>query len=113
MTKKYNNSVIGKRIKEERIKLNMTQEELAEKVDVDVKFISHIERNAGLPSLGTFIKLSEALSVPVESLLSEEKNSKKKNKIITEQIENLISDLTTEQQKKIIKALKEIKSLIK
>lgn len=37
-------SIIGSRIRKARLEKNITQEELAEKIDVSVAFISRIER---------------------------------------------------------------------
>ena len=37
-------SVIGSRIKEARISKNLTQEELADQIDISVAFLSRVER---------------------------------------------------------------------
>jgi len=60
---------MGDRIREARKKLNLTQEQLAEKLDVTVAYISEIERNLKLPSMPLFIKLVEALDVSSDYLL--------------------------------------------
>lgn len=60
---------IGDRIKESRKKLNLTQEQLAEKLDITVTYVSEIERNLKLPSMSLFIKLVETLDVASDYLL--------------------------------------------
>lgn len=45
--------VIGKRIKKSRKKVNITQEKLAELMDVSVGYISQIERGVTKPNLTT------------------------------------------------------------
>lgn len=111
MAKKNIYIVLGKRIQEERKKLNMTQEELSEKISVTPKFISFMERGLGLPSVETLIGLSKALSISIDDLVCDKKI--KKNEILANQIIDLISDLSEKQQKQFFKALKEIKKSFK
>ncbi len=60
---------IGDRIKEARKKQGLTQEQLAERLDVSVEFVGQIERGLKLPSMNVFIKLIEALNVSADYLL--------------------------------------------
>ena len=60
---------MGDRIKEVRRRLNLTQEQLAEKLDITVTYISEIERSLKMPSLQVFIKLIEVLDVSADYLL--------------------------------------------
>ena len=48
---------MGDRIKEVRKKQKLTQEQLAEHLDVSVEFIGQIERGLKLPSMQVFIRL--------------------------------------------------------
>ena len=52
---------IGDRIKEVRKKNGLTQEQLAERLDVSVEFVGQIERGLKLPSMQVFIKIAEVL----------------------------------------------------
>lgn len=61
--------VMGDRIREARKKQNLTQEQLAEKLDVTVVYISQIERGLKLPSLPIFVKIVEILNVSADYLL--------------------------------------------
>lgn len=60
---------MGDRIKEARRKQQLTQEQLAERLDISVEFVSQIERGLKLPSMQVFIKLIEALNVSADYLL--------------------------------------------
>ena len=60
---------MGDRIKEARKNKKLTQEQLAEKLDLSVEFISNIERGIRLPSMPVFIKMIELLDVSADYLL--------------------------------------------
>lgn len=60
---------MGDRIKETRKKQKLTQEQLAERLDISVEFIGQIERGLKLPSMQVFIKIIEALNVSADYLL--------------------------------------------
>ena len=60
---------MGDRIREARKNSKLTQEQLAEKLDLSVEFISNIERGLKLPSLQVFTKLIEILNVSADYLL--------------------------------------------
>lgn len=60
---------MGDRIKETRKKKGLTQEQLAEKVDITLEYISQIERGLKMPNMQVFIKLVEVLDVSADYLL--------------------------------------------
>ncbi len=60
---------IGKRIKEARTNRRFTQEQLAEKANITVVYLSELERGIKLPSLAVFVRIAEALQVSTDSLL--------------------------------------------
>lgn len=55
--------LIGMRIKELRRSKGLSQEQLAEKADINSKYLSRIERGTENPTLDMFIKLANALEV--------------------------------------------------
>ena len=65
----------GKNIKIERIKKDLTQEKLAERMNVSQNYIANIERGKENMSLAKVLELSQFLGVDIEKLLnfSEEK----------------------------------------
>jgi transcriptional regulator with XRE-family HTH domain len=55
--------LIGMRIKELRRRQHLSQEQLAEKADINSKYLSRMERGTENPTLDMLIKLSNALEV--------------------------------------------------
>lgn len=62
--------LLGRRVKELRKKRGLTQEELAERASVDVKYLGNIERGRENPTVGTLEKLANALSVKTHQILT-------------------------------------------
>ena len=60
---------MGDRIRESRKKLHLTQEQLAEKLDITLAYISEIERGLKMPSMPLFINMVEVLDVSADYLL--------------------------------------------
>ncbi len=56
-------TLFGKRMKELRKNLGLSQDELAEKVDISSKYLSRIEMGQHFPSIDTLVKLANALNV--------------------------------------------------
>ena len=63
---------MGKRIRDLRKKKNMSLKELAQRTDLSIGYLSQIERNLLTPSLGSLVKISQALKIPVLWLFLEE-----------------------------------------
>ena len=66
-----NQLALGKRIREQRKKLNLTQEQLAEKIDVSTTYIGFVERGERSITLGKLTCLANVLGVSVDYLLSD------------------------------------------
>ena len=60
---------IGKRIKVKRKELKITQETLAEIIDVSTSFISEIERGTSICSLQTITKIANTLQTSLDYLI--------------------------------------------
>lgn len=60
---------MGRRIKARRKELNMTQEELAEKLGISVKHMSEAERGISGLSIDNLVKLSELFGVSLDYLI--------------------------------------------
>ena len=67
---------IGEKIKQLRVKLNLTQEELAARTELSKGFISQLERNITSPSIATLIDILEALGTDLSSFFSEQPEEK-------------------------------------
>ena len=62
---------LGKRIKEHRLKLNLSQELLANKCEFDRTYISMLERGKRNPSYLNLLKLCEGLNIKLIDLLDD------------------------------------------
>lgn len=63
------NRIIGNKIYQLRRSINMTQQELAEKVGISVTFLSEIENGRKSMSVDTLIKLSKDLQVSLDTIV--------------------------------------------
>lgn len=59
---------VGKRIKQRREELGMTQEQFAEKIGVAVNYISTIERGASFPRYEKLVTILNALQTSADSV---------------------------------------------
>ena len=98
--------MIGARIKEIRTKKGITQEGLSERMGINPKYLSSIERGKENPTLNTFIKLSESLEVDLGEIFSFvqiEDPAKRKSFICS-----LLDEADSEQLKIIFKIISAI-----
>jgi transcriptional regulator with XRE-family HTH domain len=64
-------SLLGKRIREERLRLNLTQEKLAEDINISTAYLGQIERGERSVTLEKLIPLANRLGVTVDFLLAD------------------------------------------
>ena len=65
---------IGSKIKRLRVRLGLTQEELAARTELTKGFISQLERDITSPSIATLMDILEALGTNVSEFFSEKEN---------------------------------------
>ena len=94
---------IGKRIKSAREKKGMTQEQLAELVNLSPMHVSVIERGNKLPRLETLINIANILDVSADVLLQDVVNNQ--IKLHTSEASDLIAQLSREDQRRVLAAL--------
>ncbi len=70
-----NSELIGKFIQEERKKLNITQEELANMIHVSNKAVSKWENGKGMPSIDYIVLLAKTFNVSVTEILEGKRNN--------------------------------------
>lgn len=90
---------IGKYLRKYRKKKNMSQETLAELIDVSVPYISMLENSQKYPALDTLISLANALDISPNHLLCETMNNEyemKRSVMLDE-----ISELPEREQERI------------
>ena len=89
---------LGKRIRESRISQGYTQQDLADRAEIGVVYISEIERGIKMPSLNTFIKIIDALDISADYVLRDEVPSGKEY-VCSEVTEKLL--ILTPGQRKV------------
>jgi len=65
---------LGRRIRAERRKQDLTQEKLAEMAEISDSFMGHIERGGRTLSIETLAKLANALNLSIEYIICGEYN---------------------------------------
>jgi len=63
---------IGERLKQLRLRMNLTQEELAIRCDLSKGFISQVERDQSSPSIATLVDILECLGTTLAEFFREE-----------------------------------------
>ena len=63
--------ILGKNVRRLRQQKGLTQEELAFEAEIDLTYVGGIERGKRNPSLIVMARIADALSVPLQKLLSE------------------------------------------
>lgn len=96
--------LLGKRIREERLRLNLTQEALAEEVDLTTAYIGQIERGERNLTLESLIKVSNRLGVTVDYLLSDSIMAQKDATLI--QLSQLLNGRTLEEKELAVDMLR-------
>ena len=99
-----NQKAIGRRIKAAREKKRLTQEQLAEYVDLSPMHVSVIERGVKLPKLETLINIANVLDVSADVLLQDVVNNQ--IKLCASEASELVSQLPREDQKRVLAALR-------
>ena len=92
---------LGKRIKRLRANRGLTQDALSEKVEINPKYLSNIERGKENPTLDTLLRLAHALKVePWEMFMVEEDILDKK--ALREKLNRLLDQAKGEEQLRLI-----------
>ncbi len=100
--------LLGARIKELRKSKAMSQEQLAEKIDVDPKHLSRIEVGRGYPSLDALENIANVLSVEMKELFEFQHLDSADS--VANAVDSLLES-ATENEKRIL--LKLLRALVK
>lgn len=101
---------LGNRIRKTRINCGITQERLAEMVDISTNFMSLIENGRNM-SVETLVKIADALGVTVDYLLSDTMEVQS-DKIMTQIAQNL-STLSDDEKLFFLNVIKHYKNIEK
>ena len=99
-------NIIGERIKKARIDKNMTQEKLAEQIDVSVAFLSRVERGTSHINLKRLTQICEILGVSEGSILNGV--SSNSDNYLASEFNNILNSVSSDKQKLIYKIAKVI-----
>lgn len=99
-------NIIGERLKQARINKKLTQENLAEQLDVSVAFLSRIERGSSLINLKRLNQICSILDVTEGEILNGV--SKDSHSYLNKDFSNLIKDCPPEKINLIYKIAKVI-----
>lgn len=99
-----NQKAIGRRIKAARENKRLTQEQLAELVDLSPMHVSVIERGVKLPKLETLINIANVLDVSADVLLQDVVNNQ--TKLFASEASELINQLPRDDQRRVLAALR-------
>ena len=99
-----NQKAVGRRIKTARERNKLTQEQLAEMVNLSPMHVSVIERGVKLPKLETLINIANILDVSADELLQDVVNNQVK--LCSSEASELISQLPMEDQRSVLAALR-------
>jgi len=99
-------TVIGQRIKQARLAKNLTQEDLAEKIDISVAFLSRVERGNSHINLKRLNQLCGLLDV-TEGYVLNGASSNSAN-YLDKEFAELIKECSSEKQKLIYNVAKTI-----
>ena len=97
-------NIIGERLKKARIENNLTQEKLAEKLDVSIAFLSRIERGSSHISLKRLSQICDILGISEGSILNGSSNNS--NTYLVSEFDDILKNTTPEKQKLIYRIAK-------
>lgn len=97
-------NIIGERLKKARTDKGLTQEKLAEKLDVSIAFLSRIERGSSHISLKRLSQICDILKISEGSILNGSSNDS--NSYLVSEFDSLLKNTSPEKQKLIYKIAK-------
>ncbi len=96
---------LGKRLRNERRKKKISQEQLAEMADCSVAHISHIETGNTIPSLEILIRIINQLEISSDAILSDYVD--KADHIYRKELSELLENCSEKEVKFIVEMAKE------
>ena len=95
---------LGKRIRAERRKQDLTQEKLAEMANISDSFLGHIERGGRTLSIETLAKLANALNLSIEYIICGEFNYQPD--MLPAEIFDALNQMSVSQRKVFLRMMK-------
>lgn len=95
---------LGKRIREERLRLKLTQAQLAEDIDISDTYMGAIERGERSLTLDTLVRLVNRLGVTIDYMLSDAVSDSDSN--IMEQMKQIMDGQPLERKQMAVNVLR-------
>ena len=95
---------LGKRIRAERRRKDLTQEKLAEMAEISDSFMGHIERGGRTLSIETLVKLANALNLSIEYIVCGEYNYQPD--MLPAEIHNALNHMSVSQRRVFLDIMK-------
>lgn len=102
---------IGKRIKIARIKTNLTQEAVADKIGITPQHVSNIETGNSSVSLTTLVAMANLLAVSVDELLCDE--VLKSKPVFMKEADEVLSDCSEYEIRVLVDIMKSAKDAMR
>ncbi len=99
---------LEKRIREERLKLNLTQVQLAEAINISDSYMGAIERGERSLTLDTLMRLVNRLGVTIDYLLSDSVGDDTNDNVIINQFKQIINGQPKERKLMALDVLRTI-----
>ncbi|MBQ8134612.1 MAG: helix-turn-helix domain-containing protein [Clostridia bacterium] len=93
---------IGLFLRELRTEKGLTQEQLAEKINVSGRTVSRWENGNNMPDLSIIVELADFYAIDIRELLNGERKSEKMNEDLKETLE-AVAEYSAAEKKKMIK----------
>jgi transcriptional regulator with XRE-family HTH domain len=95
---------LGRRIQRLRKARGYTQEQLAEAIDINAKYLSSVERGEENPTLDLLLRLSKGLQVELPELFQFVQEGESRERL-RQKVEGLIADLNEEELRRVVRVL--------
>jgi transcriptional regulator with XRE-family HTH domain len=95
---------LGRRLQRLRRGRGWTQEQLAERIDINPKYLSSVERGEENPTLDLLLRLAEGLQVELPELFQYAHEGESRERL-RQQVEGLIAHLSEEELRRVVRVL--------
>lgn len=100
--------LIGARIREQRVRLGLSQEQLALEAEMHPSYFGCIERGEKCPTFETLYKICSALNISMSALFNDESESDAGRKNARLRIESAVADVPDDKLSEIAEIIERI-----
>lgn len=106
--------LLGRRVRDARLKLGLTQERLAARANLHYSYVGQVERGNKIPSLKTLTKIARALNLKVEDLIRENEkgNDVSSRDLLVQELLSLVRERPESELKLYICVISQIRKYL-